>query len=124
MSDSKINKIIDEIKKLNTVELNDLVKSIEKEFDVSATMQVASAGPAADAGDSSEPSTVSVTLKSFGGNKVSVIKVVKEITGLGLMDAKKLVEGVPAKIKENISTDEAKELSEKLVAAGAEVEVK
>ena len=98
------------------LELNDLVKAIEEKFDVTAAAPVAVAA-AADAGAAAEPTEVNVT-------KVAVIKAVREITGLGLVDAKGLVDKAPSVIKEKVSADEAKEIKEKLEAAGATVEVK
>ena len=97
------------------LELNDLVKAIEEKFDVTAAAPVAVAA---------EPTEVNVTLTEVGGTKVAVIKAVREITGLGLVDAKGLVDKVPSVIKEKVSADEAKEIKEKLEAAGATVEVK
>lgn len=104
------------------LELNDLVKAIEDKFGVVAAAAVAAA-PAEEAKDEG-PSEVTVTLTSVGGIKVAVIKAVREITGLGLVDAKKLVDGAPAAIKENISPEEADQIKEKLMAAGATVEIK
>lgn len=105
------------------LELNDLVSAIEEKFGVVAAAAVAA--PAGDAGAANdEPSEVTVTLTDVGGTKVAVIKAVREVTGLGLVDAKKLVDGAPSAIKENISVDEANEIKEKLVAAGATVEIK
>ena len=101
------------------LELNDLVKAI----DVTAAAPVAVAA-AADAGAAAEPTEVNVTLTEVGGTKVAVIKAVREITGLGLVDAKGLVDKAPSVIKEKVSADEAKEIKEKLEAAGATVEVK
>lgn len=106
------------------LELNDLVKAIEEKFDVTAAAPVAVAAAAADAGAAAEPTEVNVTLTEVGGTKVAVIKAVKEITGLGLVDAKGLVDKAPSVIKEKVSADEAKEIKEKLEAAGATVEVK
>ena len=100
------------------LELNDLVKAIEEKFDVTAAAPVAVAA-AADAGAAAEPTEVNVTLTEVGGTKA-----VREITGLGLVDAKGLVDKVPSVIKEKVSADEAKEIKEKLEAAGATVEVK
>ena len=105
------------------LELNDLVKAIEEKFDVTAAAPVAAA-PAAEAAEAAGPTEVTVTLTDVGGTKVAVIKAVREITGLGLVDAKKLVDGVPAAIKENVSPEEAESIKEKLVAAGATVEIK
>ena len=104
------------------LELNNLVKAIEEKFDVTAAAPVAVA--AADAGAAAEPTEVNVTLTEVGGTKVAVIKAVREITGLGLVDAKGLVDKAPSVIKEKVSADEAKEIKEKLEAAGATVEVK
>lgn len=104
------------------LELNELVKAIEEKYGVSAAAPVAVA--AADAGAAAEPSTVTVTLKEVGATKVAVIKAVREITGLGLVDAKKLVDGVPAEIKKDIAPEEAAEIKKKLEDAGAAVEVK
>lgn len=106
------------------LELNDLVKAIEEKFDVTAAAPVAVAVAAADAGAAAEPTEVNVTLTEVGGTKVAVIKAVREITGLGLVDAKGLVDKAPSVIKEKVSADEAKEIKEKLEAAGATVEVK
>ena len=115
-------KFIEDLKEMTVLELNDLVKAIEEAFGVTAAAMVA-AGPAAEAKEEA-PSTVSVILKSAGANKVGVIKAVKDLLGLSLMDAKKLVETADAKIKENISVEDAEALKAKLVEAGAEVEVK
>jgi len=105
------------------LELNDLVSAIEKKFGVVAAAAVAA--PAAGAAEEAAgPTEVTVTLTDVGGTKVAVIKAVREITGLGLVDAKKLVDGAPAAIKENISPEEAEEIKKKLMDAGASVEVK
>ena len=104
------------------LELNDLVKAIEDKFGVVAAAAVAA--PAAEETKDEGPSEVTVTLTSVGGTKVAVIKAVREITSLGLVDAKKLVDGAPAAIKENISPEEADQIKEKLMAAGATVEIK
>lgn len=105
------------------LELNDLVSAIEEKFGVVAAAAVAA--PAADAAEEAAgPTEVTVTLTDVGGTKVAVIKAVREITGLGLVDAKKLVDGAPAAIKENISPEEAEEIKKKLMDAGASVEVK
>lgn len=114
--------VIAGLKEMNMVEIMDIVKAIEEEFGVKAA---AAAAPAASAAKAAEgPSEVSVILKSFGTAKVAVIKAVQAITGLGLMDAKKLVDGAPAPIKEKISPAAAEEIQKQLVAAGAEVEIK
>lgn len=104
------------------LELNDLVKAIEDKFGVVAAAAVAA--PAAEEVKDEGPTEVTVTLTSVGGTKVAVIKAVREITGLGLVDAKKLVDSAPAAIKENIAPEEADQIKEKLMAAGATVEIK
>lgn len=115
--------VIAGLKEMNMVEIMDLVKAIEEEFGVTAAAAVAAA-PAAGAAAQEGPSEVTVTLKSFGSAKVGVIKAVQAITGLGLMDAKKLVDGAPCAIKEHVSPAEGEEIKKQLEAAGAEVEVK
>ena len=117
--------IIASLKEMTILELNALVKAIEEEFGVTAAAPVAAAAaaPAEEEGPKG-PTEVTLTLKSFGANKVAVIKAVQAITGLGLIDAKKLVDACPAPIKEKISPEEANALKDTLVAAGAEVEVK
>jgi len=114
--------IIASLKEMSIVEVMDLVKAIEDEFGVTAAAASAAAPAAASADEG--PSIVNVTLKSFGASKVKVIKAVQAITGLGLMDAKKLVDGAPVVIKEKISVAEAEDYKTKLTEAGAEVEVK
>ena len=104
------------------LELNELVKAIEEKYGVSAAAPVAAAAPTEAA--AAAPTTVNVVLAAAGDAKVGVIKVVREITGLGLVDAKKLVDGAPATIKENVSSEEAEELKKKLTDAGATVEFK
>ncbi len=117
--------IIAAVKEMTVVELNDLVNAIETEFGVTAAAPVAvAAAPSEDEGAAKGPTEVTLTLTAAGAQKVAVIKAVQAITGLGLMDAKKLVDAVPSKIKENISPVEAEEHKKALVAAGAEVEVK
>ena len=110
--------IIASLKEMTVIELNDLVKAVEEEFGVTA------AAPAEEEAAAKGPSEVTLTLTSFGAQKVAVIKAVVAITGLGLMDAKKLVDAVPSVIKEHISPVEAEEHKKALVAAGAEVEIK
>ncbi|MFI3206220.1 MAG: 50S ribosomal protein L7/L12 [Clostridia bacterium] len=118
-----IAKFIEDIKALTVLELNELVKAIEEEFGVSAAAPVMMAGPAA--GPAVEEKTeFDVILKAAGGNKIAVIKVVKEITGLGLKESKAIVDGAPKAVKEAASKDDAEAIKEKLEAAGAEVEVK
>lgn len=118
--------IIDAVKSMTVVELNDLVKAIEEEFGVSAAAAVvagpAVAGEAAAAAE--EKTEFNVVLKEVGANKIAVIKAVREATGLGLMEAKAMVEGAPATVKENAPTEEANALKAALEAAGAVVELK
>ncbi|MBD8959683.1 MAG: 50S ribosomal protein L7/L12 [Clostridiales bacterium] len=124
MATEKIANIMEEIKTLTILELKDLVKALEEEFGVSAApVAVAAAGGAA-APAAEEKTEFDVILKSAGAQKLGVIKVVREITGLGLKDAKDLVEAAPKPIKEGIAKDEAEKIKADLVAAGAEVEVK
>ena len=120
-----IQEIIEEIKTKTAVELCDLVHALEEEFGVSAAAAVV-AGPAAagEAAAAEEKSEFNVVLKEAGANKIAVIKVVREITGLGLVDAKNLVETADAVIKENVPTEQAKEIEAKLKEAGATVELK
>lgn len=115
--------VIASLKEMNMVEIMDIVKAIEDEFGVTAAAAV-SASPVAAGAANEGPTEVTVTLKSFGTAKVQVIKAVQAITGLGLMDAKKLVDQAPVAIKEKVSPSEAEEIKAQLVAAGAEVEVK
>ena len=116
--------IIASFKEMTIVELNDLVKAVEEEFGVTAAAPVAVAAAPAEDDAPKGPTEVTLTLKSAGASKVQVIKAVQAITGLGLMDAKKLVDGAPVAIKEHISPVEAEEHKKALEAAGAEVEVK
>ena len=117
--------IVAALKEMTVLELNDLVKAVEEEFGVTAAVAVAaSAAPAEEEGPAAGPSEVSLFIKSAGMSKVQVIKAVQAITGLGLMDAKKLVDAAPVAIKEHISPVEAEEHKKALEAAGAEVEVK
>ena len=118
--------IIAAIKEMTVLELNELVKAVEEEFGVTAAAPMAAAAPAEDEGPVAKgPTEVSLILKGLGtGSKVAVIKAVQAITGLGLMDAKKLVDAIPAPVKEHISPVEAEEHKKALVATGAEVEIK
>ena len=116
--------IIASLKEMTILELNALVKAIEEEFGVTAAAPVAVAAAPAEEEGPKGPTEVTLVLKSFGASKVPVIKAVQAITGLGLIDAKKLVDACPANIKENISPVEAEEHKKALVAAGAEVEIK
>ena len=125
MASEKITNIIEEIKSLTLLEINDLVKALEEEFGVSAV--VAAAGPAAGgaaAPAAEEKTEFDVILKEAGAKKLDVIKVAREITGLGLKDAKDLVESAPKAIKEGVSKETADEIKSKLEAAGAVVEIK
>ena len=126
MASEKITAIVEEIKGLTLLELNELVKAVEEEFGVSAAAPVAVAGaagaPAAPAAE--EKTEFDVILASFGSSKLGVIKVVREITGLGLKDAKDLVEGAPKAIKEGVSKEEAESIKAQLTEAGATVELK
>ena len=121
----KTTQILDLVKGLTILELADLVKALEEEFGVSAAPVAVAAAPGAAAAPAVEEKTeFDVILKSAGANKLAVIKVAREITGLGLKDAKDLVESAPKTIKEAIAKDEAEKIAEQLKAAGAEVEVK
>ena len=117
--------IVAALKEMTVLELNELVKAVEEEFGVTAAAPVAAAAAApAEEEVAKGPSEVNLVLKAVGMQKVAVIKAVQAITGLGLMDAKKLVDGAPCNIKEKISPVEAEEHKKALVAAGAEVEIK
>ncbi|MBQ1229752.1 MAG: 50S ribosomal protein L7/L12 [Clostridia bacterium] len=125
MASEKITNILEEIKSLTILELNDLVKAVEEEFGVSAAAPVgvvAAAGAAAPAAE--EKTEFDVVLASFGAKKLDVIKAVRELTGLGLKDAKDLVEGAPKTVKEGVSKDEAEKIKATLTEAGATVEIK
>jgi len=124
MASEKITAIIEELKGLTVLELSELVHAVEDEFGVSAAAAVAVAGPVEGAAEAAAQTEFDVILKSAGSGKIGVIKVVREITGLGLKEAKALVDGVPKAVKEQVSEDEANAIKEKLEAAGAEVEVK
>ena len=126
MASEKITAIVEEIKGLTILELNELVKAVEEEFGVSAAAPVAVAGGAAAAAApaAEEKTEIDVVLTGFGDKKLGVIKVIREITGLGLKEAKDLVEGCPKNVKEGISKEDAEKLKEQLVAAGATVEIK
>lgn len=118
-------KVLEVVEKMTVLELADLVKVMEEKFGVSAAAPVAAAAPAAAAGEPvEEKTTFDVVLKAAGANKINVIKVVREITELGLVEAKTLVEAAPKTIKEGVSKETATELQKKLVEAGAEVELK
>ncbi|WLD93517.1 50S ribosomal protein L7/L12 [Alkalihalobacillus sp. AL-G] len=117
------DQIIDAIKEMSVLELNDLVKAIEEEFGVTAAAPVAVAGGAGE-GAAEEKTEFDVILESAGASKIKVIKAVREITGLGLKDAKELVDGAPKPLKEGIAKEEAEEMKAKLEEVGAVVEVK
>ena len=122
----KITNIVEEVKALTVLELSELVKAIEEEFGVSAAAPVAvAAAPAADAAAAVEEKTeFDVVLKAVGANKIAVIKIVREVTGLGLKEAKELVDNAPKTIKEAVSKDDAEAMKAKFAEAGAEIEVK
>ena len=126
MASEKIAAMIEEIKALTVLELSELVKAVEEEFGVSAAapVAVAAAPVAADAPAAAEKTEFDVVLKAAGANKIAVIKVVREVTGLGLKEAKEMVDGAPKTVKEGISKEDAEALKTKLAEAGAEVEVK
>ena len=133
MASEKITAMIEEVKTLTVLELAELVHALEEEFGVSAAAPVAVAGgaaaavaaPAAGAAAAEEEKTeFDVVLKAAGANKIAVIKVVRALTGLGLKEAKELVDGAPKNLKEGVSKDEAEKIAAELKEAGAEVEVK
>ena len=123
----KVQKLLDDIKELSVLELNELVKACEEEFGVSAAAPVAVAGAApAGGGDAAaaEKSEFEVVLSDAGPNKIKVIKVVREITGLGLKEAKEMVDGAPKSLKTGVSKDDAESMKSKLEAEGAKVDLK
>ncbi len=121
----KIEKFVEEVKTLSVLELSELVKALEEEFGVSAAAAVVAAAPAAGgAAAAEEKSEFTVALAETGANKIAVIKVVRELTGLGLKEAKDLVDGAPSTIKEGVAKDEAEAMKAKLEEAGAKVELK
>ena len=127
MASEKITAIVEEIKSLTILELNELVKAVEEEFGVSAAAPVAAAGAgaaAAAAAPVEEKTEFDVILTAFGDKKLGVIKVIREITGLGLKEAKDMVEGCPKPVKEGISKDDAEKIKAQLTEAGATVEIK
>jgi len=125
---SNVETILESIEKLTLLEAAELVKAMEEKFGVSAAapVAVAAAAPAggADAAAADAPSEVTVVLADTGANKIAVLKVVREITGLGLKEAKDLVDGAPKPVKENVKKEEAEEIKKKLEEAGAKVEIK
>ena len=125
MASEKITAIIEELKGLTVLELSELVHAVEDEFGVSAAAAVAVAGPAADGGAAAaEQTEFDVVLKAAGGNKIAVIKVVREVTGLGLKEAKDVVDGAPKVLKQGASKDEANDIKTKLEAEGAKITLK
>lgn len=130
MASEKVTKLIEEVKQLTVLELSELVKALEEEFGVSAAAPVAvTAAPAAAAGGAAasadeEKTEFTVNLAEVGAEKIKVIKVVREVTGLGLKEAKELVDGAPSAVKENVSKEEADQIKAKLEEVGAKVELK
>ncbi len=127
MASDKVVKLIEDVKALTVLELSELVKALEEEFGVSAAAPVAvAAAPAAGAAApaAEEKTEFNVILKEAGADKIKVIKVVRELTGLGLKEAKDLVDGAPKTVKENVSKDEAAAVEAKFKEVGATVEVK
>ena len=124
MASEKITAIVEEVKTLTVLELSELVSAIEEEFGVSAAAAVAVAAPAAGGAAAEEKTEFDVVLADAGAEKIKVILVVREISGLGLGDAKAAVEAAPKALKEGVSKDEAEELKKKLEEVGAKVELK
>ncbi len=124
MAQEKIASFVEEIKKLSVLELNELVKAIEEEFGVSAAAPVMMAGAAAAAPAAEEKTEFDVILAEVGDNKMGVIKAVKEITGLGLKEAKDLVDNAPKPVKEAASKSDAEDIKKKLEDVGAKIELK
>ena len=124
MASEKITAILDEIKALTILEVADLVKALEEEFGVSAAPVAVAAVAGAAAPAAEEKTEFDVVLTSFGSSKLGVIKAVREVTGLGLKEAKELVEGCPKTLKEGVSKEDAEKIKADLTAAGAEVEIK
>ena len=126
MASEKIEAIVSEVEKLTVLELSELVSAIEEKFGVSAAAAVAVAGPAAGgaAAAAEEKTEFDVVLAEVGAEKIKVIKVVREVTGLGLGEAKALVDGAPAKLKEAVATDDAEAIKAKFEEVGAKVELK
>ncbi len=125
MASEKITAIVEELKTLSVLELSELVKAVEEEFGVSAAAAVVAAGPAAGGAAAAEEKTeFDVVLADAGAQKIKVVKAVKDITGLGLAEAKALVDGAPKAVKEAASKEEAEEIKAKLEEVGAKVELK
>jgi len=125
---AQLEKMMDEIKGMTVLELNELVKALEDEFGVSAAaaapMMMAGAIPGAAAEQAEEQTEFAVVLNSFGDKKINVIKVVREVTSLGLKEAKDLVESAPTNVKEGVNKEEAEEIKKKFEEAGAQMEIK
>ena len=119
----KIEKLLEEIDSLTVIELSELVKGIEEKYGVSAVAAAAPVAGGAAAGAAEEKSAFNVVLKEAGANKIAVIKVVRDATGLGLKEAKELVDGAPKTVKENVAKEEAEEMKAKFTEAGAVVEL-
>jgi large subunit ribosomal protein L7/L12 len=119
----KFNDIIEKIEKLSALELSELVKALEEKFGVSAAMPVAAAGAANGGAPAEEKTSFDIILKAAGEQKINVIKVVKEVSGLGLKEAKDLVEAAPKPLKQGVKKEEAEEIKKKLEEAGAMVEL-
>ncbi|HEY3316495.1 MAG TPA: 50S ribosomal protein L7/L12 [Bacillota bacterium] len=129
MAEGKVKEIIEAVKGLSVIELSELVKAFEEEFGVSAAAPMAvaaapAAGGATPAAQAAEQTEFDVVLKGAGGQKIQVIKVVRELTGLGLKEAKDLVDGAPKPVKEKVSKEDAQAMKKKLEEVGAEVEIK
>ena len=124
MASEKITAMIEEVKTLTVLELAELVHALEEEFGVSAAAAAVAAPAAGAAAAEEEKTEFDVVLKAAGANKIAVIKVVRALTGLGLKEAKELVDGSPKNLKEGVSKDEAEKIAAELKEAGAEVEVK
>lgn len=124
MASEKITAMIEEVKTLTVLELAELVHALEEEFGVSAAAAAVAAPAAGAAAAEEEKTEFDVVLKAAGVNKIAVIKVVRALTGLGLKEAKELVDGAPKNLKEGVSKDEAEKIAAELKEAGAEVEVK
>ena len=124
MASEKITAMIEEVKTLTVLELAELVHALEEEFGVSAAAAAVAASAAGAAAAEEEKTEFDVVLKAAGANKIAVIKVVRALTGLGLKEAKELVDGAPKNLKEGVSKDEAEKIAAELKEAGAEVEVK
>ena len=124
MASEKITAMIEEVKTLTVLELAELVHALEEEFGVSAAAAAVAAPAAGAAATEEEKTEFDVVLKAAGANKIAVIKVVRALTGLGLKEAKELVDGAPKNLKEGVSKDEAEKIATELKEAGAEVEIK